>query len=68
MLVGKNGKNPMEEINFKREKGSITVMALLDGGTNRCQKSWLKVYPIFSIVLHLDFLFSSFCNRHDIFF
>jgi hypothetical protein len=68
MLAGKNGKTSTEETNIKREKGSIIVMALLNGGTNRCQKSWLKVYPIFSIVLHMDFLFSSFCNRHDIFF
>jgi hypothetical protein len=68
MLVGKNGKVPMEETNIKREKGNITMMALLDGGTNRCQKSWVKVYSIFSTFLHLDFLFSSFYNRHDIFF
>jgi hypothetical protein len=43
MLVGKNGKVLMEETNIKREKGNITVMALIDGGTNRCQKSCLKL-------------------------
>jgi hypothetical protein len=43
MLAGKSGEVPAEEMNIKRERGSITVMALLDGGTNSRQKSWLKV-------------------------
>jgi hypothetical protein len=39
MLTRKNGKFLAEETNIKREKGSIIVMALLDGGTNSCQKN-----------------------------
>ncbi|CAM6017400.1 unnamed protein product [Sphagnum balticum] len=45
MLAGKSGEVPAEEMNIKRERGSITVMALLDGGTNSRQKSWLKAAP-----------------------
>jgi hypothetical protein len=61
MLAGKSGEVPAEEMNIKRERGSITVMALLDGGTNSRQKSWLKVNTQFS---PLSSYIWTFCFLH----